>query len=140
MIDNLLENYFESDKLPWHIPLDIDVLTAGDYHLYLYDFGASWHVVVEADYFIMKATIRDIEHSFPVHVNGWCVLNKYKKDAGTELPPDSDDYDPEGVNDMNYHNRLYTVHQERGMKYALLRVTPNAGVTANDFGLTYFAQ
>lgn len=135
---NLLEHYASSSKSPRLTPVAIDVISL-DYFLHLYA-GEQWYVVVEVDYLSgMPGIAKDIEHSFPVKVTGWCVLKEFQGEAGTDLlPADADDYDPDGTNDANYNNRRWAVYSEFGMKYALLRVEPKPGVGLDDFGLSYF--
>lgn len=142
MLYELLKYYFDENNLPWYSPLDIDVLIAGDYHLYLYDGGGSlgWFVVVEADALPVLSVPRDIESSFPVEVEGWYTLLDYQKKSGSNiLPPHI--FKSERINESDDDWEYYqsVVHQDV-LKYAVLKVRPKHNVGVEDFRLTYYGD
>lgn len=139
MLYDLLKNYFGNTL--WYSPLAVDVITSGDYHLYLFDGGKlGWLVVVEADYPFVTDIPRDVETSFPVHVEGWCTLLSHQKQVGQLLPRNAFMNEQVNESDEDWLRYHATVHQEHGANYAVLRVKPNKGVSASDFGLTFYGS
>lgn len=128
---NPIPHYFSSQKKPWLTPLAVNVITEGDYHLYLFSASDSrWYVVIEADHLTLPTLIEDVELSFPVRVEGLNVLAKYQGiEGGPFLPPTktSLDYD-------------HLIYQHRNAKYALLSVAPKEGVDEKNSGFLTFLR
>lgn len=134
---DLLKHYAISERR--HLsPLAVDILLP-DYFLYLYAGHDAWYVVAEADYFLVIDIPRDIERSFPVKVEGWCTLVKYKEKSGVKLLA-ANVFKNENVNesDEDWEHYHGVVYQDGGYTFALLRVKPKAGVGIGDFGLSFF--
>lgn len=124
------------------VPIAVDVLTAGDYHLYFYGVGAAeWYVVVEADYMFVTDVTPDIETSFPVKVEGWCTLLDYQHQTGKKLlSPHVFKNDSVNETDEDWEHYHGAVYRDDGMVYALMKVHPNPGVTISDFGLSFYSN
>ena len=137
MFYHILEKYVADPR--GGMPLAVDVDIPGDYHLFLLESLGQWYVVIEADYFrIDIETAGYVEWLFPVSVQGWCVIKEYQKALGKDVVPVDWFFNEDGteVDGMSYDHATF---QERGRKYALLKVIPDEGVSARSFGLAFFA-
>lgn len=148
MINTILKHYFT--KLPWLMPVAVDVLTPSDYHLYLYATEAmrfesneeepqKWYVLVEANHPWIDQIVKDIESSFPVTVEGWCVLKEKQAMAHAHLLLDGtfDKYDSNNSDRTNYQLVAY-YDDSTGIDYFLLKVSPHKGINLESFGLSYY--
>lgn len=119
-----LSRYFNTLPAASILPLDFKVRAPYDYHLYLCSFRCQEYVIVETDHLSgLPGIAKDAEEAFSVTSKGWCILIERQQEAGRELlPPDANDYDPDGTSDENYKNHLYATFQEYGMHYAVLAV------------------
>lgn len=126
MFQSILAYYFSTIPAASILPLDFEVLSPYDYHLYLCEFQGRQYVVVETDHLSgLPGIAKDVEKAFPVAAEGWHVLNQHRKETGRDfLPADADDYDPDGTNYENHKNYLYTIHEAHGMHYGVLAVKP----------------
>lgn len=137
----IFEKYFNDMSGHELIPIAVDVLTAGDYHLYLYEAGSGWYVVVEADYLFVTDVARDIEASFPVKVEGWCTLAEYGYETGVKLlPPHVFKNESVNESDEDWEHYHSVVYRDGGIVYAVLKVHPKSGVSIKDFGLTFYRE
>jgi len=137
MLYNLLDHYFEADDLPWYSPLAVDVITEYDYNAYLYKGSMGWFVVVEADYLSAEDVPQEVEASFPVEVMAWYTLLEYQVQTGKKLLPRNVFKNVSNEEDQNREHYDGVAYQDR-MKYVVLKVEPNFGVSVEDFGLTYY--
>lgn len=122
---NLLSKYYNLQiKSANCEPFDAAIVMP-DYYLYLYRSGDKGYVIVETDYLSgMPGIARDAERMFGIEVVGWCTRKERHPvgDGVKLLPPDSDDYDPDGTNDMNHNNYLDAVYSIPGWCYAIMQV------------------
>ena len=99
------------------VPIAVDVLTAGDYHLYLlFNQSDSYYALIETDHPSSdEHIIRDISFSFPVIFEGWCK---------------------EADNEARSTNSAF-IHVS-GRYYALARVNLKPGADITSFRLSYY--
>jgi hypothetical protein len=85
----VLERYVSNPGIG--MPLAVDVAIPGDRHYFLFESKGQWYVIVEADYLTLDGyTIDEIEQSFPVRTQGWCVRLDHQADVQADsLPIDS---------------------------------------------------
>jgi hypothetical protein len=129
MLDTLLRHYFGRDAIPKLRPIDFDVCTPWDYHLYLFQIGnLGWFVIVESDFLFLIDIPKDTQEAFGVKVEGWCTLFEYQKATGEKLLPPNifSDYDLRSKDDYEYYNEVVYKHKPTSMRYALLKVSDNA--------------
>lgn len=130
MLNHILSFYLDV-KLYHLTPLGLKVVTPSDFQLYLFTYDNDWYVISEEDYPSQADAIDDIENSLPVTVNGWHTLKSKSTSSPTLLPASCFSEAKDEEEEQRLFDELY--HQEFGMKYALYSVTPDAGITRDDF-------
>ncbi len=141
MIESITQQYSFAEQFKQVMPVAVDVITPGDYHLYLYHANEQdWFVVVEADYLFMKDIPKDVALSFDVKAECYFVLKAEKEKTSRTCVP-ADFFDSNDQNRWNDHERMAyqsIVCEINRYKYVLLKVSPNQHFDIKDFKLSYF--
>jgi hypothetical protein len=112
--------YFLGEKANGLVPIAVEVITGGDYHIYLlFDQTDRWYALIETDYpDLTEHIIDDIHSAFPVIVKGWYVSS----------------------GDANGQSKLSGSPDFIGtrLNYALAKAELKPGKSIRDFGLSYY--